>query len=308
MRHRRCCRAFTVVEILAVLAIVAVLSAILLPIVALARRSAAKSTCVENVRQLGHGMMLYLGSNDDRFPGTATTNPGGEWGDLIRPSVGAKASFHCPADSTSLPGEWPSGGIPQTVVSYGFNSNLSSVDMSWAPTGPVKDVRRDTDAHAALASPSRTALFFEVEEAVVDLKNVEGVRADGMRLGNDWPTGNTAAGFYPLGDDDAQDYPDGVGLNGLMEPPLYATGPVGGRRLNRGKGSKARHGGRAVYLACDGHAIALEPERVSGGADAKDASCDQGTVSGQTGACATQREVSAAGTGHTRYTLTFSTR
>ena len=52
-------RAFTLVELLAVIAVIAILSAIVLPSVTQAKRSAHRITCVNNLRQLGLAGQLY---------------------------------------------------------------------------------------------------------------------------------------------------------------------------------------------------------------------------------------------------------
>lgn len=51
--------AFTLVELLAVIAIVGLLAALLLPAVQAARESSRQSTCANNIRQIGHAMQLH---------------------------------------------------------------------------------------------------------------------------------------------------------------------------------------------------------------------------------------------------------
>jgi type II secretory pathway pseudopilin PulG len=55
-------------EVLTVLSIIALLSAILQPAVASARREALKSVCLSNLRQIGNGFQLYAVDWDDRYP------------------------------------------------------------------------------------------------------------------------------------------------------------------------------------------------------------------------------------------------
>src|SRR5205807_6277162 len=51
---------FTLVELLVVMAIVAVLSGILFPVCARVRESAHQASCASNLNQLGHGLRLYM--------------------------------------------------------------------------------------------------------------------------------------------------------------------------------------------------------------------------------------------------------
>jgi len=63
-------RAFTLIEILIVLAIVAILAAILFPVFARVREAGRRASCASNVRQILIGVRLYAQDNDDRAPNT----------------------------------------------------------------------------------------------------------------------------------------------------------------------------------------------------------------------------------------------
>lgn len=62
-------RAFTLLELLVVVAIIAILAALLLPSLQKARQSARRAKCMNNLRQLTAANFLYLDDNAQRFPG-----------------------------------------------------------------------------------------------------------------------------------------------------------------------------------------------------------------------------------------------
>ena len=65
---KRGSKGFTLIELLVVIAIIAILAAILFPVFARARRAAQKSSCLNNLKQIGTAVNMYQGDWDDRFP------------------------------------------------------------------------------------------------------------------------------------------------------------------------------------------------------------------------------------------------
>jgi prepilin-type N-terminal cleavage/methylation domain-containing protein/prepilin-type processing-associated H-X9-DG protein len=61
-------KAFTLIELLVVIAIIAILAAILFPVFAQAKEAAKKTQSLNNVKQIGTSMHLYMQDNDDVTP------------------------------------------------------------------------------------------------------------------------------------------------------------------------------------------------------------------------------------------------
>jgi len=77
-----CKRGFTLVELLVVIAIIAILAAMLLPVLSRAKQRAQGALCLNNGKQLMTAIHLYTGDNSDFYPPNpddGNTIPGHNW-------------------------------------------------------------------------------------------------------------------------------------------------------------------------------------------------------------------------------------
>jgi prepilin-type N-terminal cleavage/methylation domain-containing protein/prepilin-type processing-associated H-X9-DG protein len=85
--------AFSLIELLVVISIIAVLAGLLLPSLGMVRASARRAQCASNLRQLSLGTMLYCDDNREKMPRLKEWQGGQEgwmwhWFEMIAPYVG----------------------------------------------------------------------------------------------------------------------------------------------------------------------------------------------------------------------------
>src|SRR4051812_40814830 len=61
-------KGFTLIELLVVIAIIAILAALLLPVLGRSKEKAKSLTCINNLKQLGIAVRLYSDANEGKLP------------------------------------------------------------------------------------------------------------------------------------------------------------------------------------------------------------------------------------------------
>ncbi len=125
-RHRcRRSKAFTLVEMLVVIAMIGLLGALLFPVFQKVRDHARRVSCASNLKQISLALTQYAGDNNEALPPGAYAVPGGltvTWRQLVFPYARSVNVFRCPSN--------PYNEVPTDVdndtffVSYGANDSV----------------------------------------------------------------------------------------------------------------------------------------------------------------------------------------
>lgn len=217
---------YTLTELLIVLAVIAILSAIILPVFLRGRASARRSTCASNLRQIGAALQLYSADANGFFPpkvagnfvdGRVNTKENRTWRGLLLPYLRDYA-LKCP--EAHVPHGWKINIAQSEMNGYAYNSRLGQ-DVVQAnirvPLGRFENQVRYPqltvtvcDARLFVTAMPEPDLFATSKDLKIPMKSAGAERA-------------------------------------ILAQPFGAT----------------RHGGGANYLFADGHVKWYQPEQLS---------------------------------------------
>ena len=240
-------RGFTLMELLVVIAIIAILAALLLPALSAAKKRAMQAHCINNLKQLGTGMMMYINDDHDTFPGLASLHYGFQPTDWIY--WRKNPALYPPVEKS-----------PIVIALAGANSSLFRCPMDGSDTERI--AQADADNGPYLYSYSLTGYGLSLNSSTSN---------GDMNYGMASVFENSGGTMTPYLFKQPSIHNPGGKIMLAEEPGSSRDNPDGGSVINDGRWVPAdpdpltnRHGGKADVTFADSH---VEPETSAFGED-----------------------------------------
>jgi prepilin-type processing-associated H-X9-DG protein len=174
--------AFTLVEMLVIIAVIGVLAALLLPTLGRAKESARATACLSNLRQVGTALQLYVQDHDNRLPVMydaliSTNGPSTNTAtiDIVLTNyLGSRNILRCRSDNKDL--------FEQTGSSYAWNSLLNGQDADHLQVFGMQfdphniPVVFDKEAFHRARGPERGVNYLYADGRIQNLLVLEGTK------------------------------------------------------------------------------------------------------------------------------------
>lgn len=150
-------QSFTLIELMIVILIIAVLAALLFPLLGAVIEGSRNTACQNNLRTMYQGVMAYANDHNGCIPAASNTADAKKgWTYDLAKYIAPKA-FICPSDNNTDRGEMTEEGTGFENPPYGYNNSFGTSNGSFGPDR----------SQSTFKNPEKTVLIADVEKFMV---------------------------------------------------------------------------------------------------------------------------------------------
>jgi prepilin-type N-terminal cleavage/methylation domain-containing protein len=255
--------AFTLVELLVVIGIIALLISILMPALTVARQQAQKTQCLSNMRSMGQAVAIYQAEYKGVFPPLSSWATGGFSGNqyrgpnlwvMLKVEAGSTIAT-CPTAAQAMePPTWTAANAPnRALYSYKYNWFVAGAETNANVASHLPHAKRDTASGALWPTPMRSVPNSSETMLMVDHPQLVAFQTNGD-AGSD--RGMDTASVKPGS-------PATATVNGQVRQTFRGIAPAHGTPRKSPYGAALSDGsvpliGITNVLYCDGSARSVE--------------------------------------------------